>query len=136
MLCCIVYISYYCVREALDKSFKFFQKDGIFVNKCYIYSKAFLKEIRIPANMRHNSQNLQKFILFCLLLVVAGVMFVMTIWSGNGYYTRGWNTNPHAQSFVKDNDSQTDSPPSNEPQAPGFRESERKKFQGKRFSTY
>lgn len=79
----------------------------------------------------NNTADKQKiFVLFCLVLAIASFLIITKIWNADSYYTRPIQ----AISVKKSADSEEK--PSKQPQAPGFHESEMKKYKGNRYSVY
>jgi hypothetical protein len=81
----------------------------------------------------NNSNKQVAFWSFCLILVMGGLIIVASQWKGNSFYIKPYQA---VDAKVKKQRAKYDESSSNQPQAPGMRESDIKKAKGKGYSTY
>jgi hypothetical protein len=71
------------------------------------------------------------FTVFCFVLLVSGVVMVTLKWKGNSFYIR-----PYQAVDAKVKQQRGNARSTQEPSAPGFKESDIRKARGDGFSTY
>ena len=69
------------------------------------------------------------FILFCFFISFICLMVITMVTNANKYYTQPY------EAVVK-REAADEEPPSNQPKAPGFKESDIKKYKGDRYSAF